>query len=272
MRDLNQTLSSSAYGMGNIIVRPGLWLRATGSNTDQDDTFDAGRRARLMMPATGGHAITLAPIPDWRRSSPMSDDRRLFAPSAARNRDVILEVLARHLPECGLVLEIASGSGEHITHFAAASGPDLVFQPTDPDADARASIDAWVAASGLANVRPAIALDTSQPTWPVEQADAVLCINMIHISPWVSTTGLVEGAARVLRPGGLFYLYGPYKRDGQHTAESNARFDFDLRSRNPEWGVRDLEDVGRLAEAAGFAPMAIEPMPANNLSVLFRRQ
>lgn len=203
----------------------------------------------------------------------MSDDHRQHAPATARNREPIWAVLQRHLPQRGLVVEVASGSGEHVVHFARASGPQIAYQPSDPDAQARASIDAWAAATGLANIRPALALDAAAETWPIASADVVLCINMVHIAPWSAAIGLVRGAARVLPPGGLLYLYGPFRREGRHTAPSNEAFDRDfLRARNPEWGVRDLEAVADLAAAAGFAPPLIEPMPANNLSVLFRRQ
>ncbi len=203
----------------------------------------------------------------------MTEDVRQYAPAAARNREPIWNVLQRHLPARGLVLEVASGSGEHAVHFARASGPQVVFQPSDPDADARASIDAWVAASGLPNIRPAIALDASVEPWPIAGADVVLCCNMIHIAPWAAAVGLVRGAASVLPVGGLLYLYGPFRREGRHTAPSNEAFDRDfLRARNPEWGVRDLEAVAALAQEAGFAPPLIEPMPANDLSVLFRRR
>jgi SAM-dependent methyltransferase len=155
-------------------------------------------------------------------------------------------------------------------HFAAAL-PDLVFQPSDPDAASCASIDAWAASAGLANLRPAIALDATAQHWPIPAADAVLCINMIHIAPWAAAIGLLQGAARILAPGGVLYLYGPYKRDGRHTAPSNDAFDRGLRARDPAWGVRDLEAVAALAAANGFAAPAIEPMPANNLSLIFRR-
>jgi SAM-dependent methyltransferase len=192
------------------------------------------------------------------------------APATARNRGPILDVLRSHLPADGLVLEVASGSGEHAVHFAA-NLPQLVFQPSDPDEDALASIDAWAATSALANIRPAMALDTTQPSWPVEQADAVLCCNMIHIAPWSAAVGLVAGAARVLPDHGLLYLYGPYRRDGGHTAPSNEAFDRDLRRRNRAWGIRDLEAVSELAEAHGFASPEVIDMPANNLSVIFRR-
>jgi SAM-dependent methyltransferase len=198
------------------------------------------------------------------------NDARRHAPAAERNRDAILAVLKRHLPVRGLVLELASGSGEHAVHFAAAL-PDLVFQPSDPDAASCASIDAWAASAGLANLRPALALDATMPDWPIAAADAILCINMIHIAPWAAAIGLLQGAARILAPGGVLYLYGPYKRDGRHTAPSNDAFDRGLRARDPAWGVRDLEAVAALAAANGFAAPAIEPMPANNLSLIFRR-
>ncbi len=201
----------------------------------------------------------------------MHDDARQYAPSAARNREPIWSVLQPQLPERGLVLEVASGSGEHTVHFARACGPQLVFQPSDPDAQARASIDAWGAAAGLPNVRPALALDAASDVWPIARADVVVCINMIHISPWAAAVGLIRGAARVLPPGGLLFLYGPYRREGRHTAPSNEAFDADLRRRNPEWGVRDVEAVAALTASAGFGAPVIAEMPANNLSVLFRR-
>ncbi len=199
-------------------------------------------------------------------------DKRRYAPATLRNRDAILEVLKQHLPVSGLVLEVASGSGEHVLHFAQASTDTLVFQPSDPDPAAQASIDAWAASQGLANVRPAVALDAAAAAWPVSRADAVICINMIHIAPWAAALGLVRGAARVLPPEGMLYLYGPYRRGGRHTAPSNEAFDGSLRTRNPSWGVRDLEAVVELAESHGFAPPAIEEMPANNLSLIFRRR
>jgi SAM-dependent methyltransferase len=202
----------------------------------------------------------------------MSEDARQYAPSVARNRDPIWSVLQRELPREGLVLEIASGSGEHAVHFAQKTGPGVVFQPSDADVMCRSSIDAWVGASGLANIRPALALDVTQQTWPIAKADVVLCFNMIHIAPWEAAVGLVRGAGGVLPPEGLLFLYGPFKRGGQHTAASNEAFDREfLKARNPAWGVRDLEAVAELAETAGFATPQIVEMPANNLSVLFRR-
>jgi SAM-dependent methyltransferase len=192
------------------------------------------------------------------------------APATARNRQPILDVLRSRLPADGLVLEVASGSGEHVVHFAGVLR-HLVFQPSDPSATARASIDDWAGASGLANVRPAVALDAEAPTWPVERAAAVLCSNMIHIAPWSAAIGLIAGASRVLPADGLLYLYGPYRRAGRHTAPSNDAFDRDLRERNAEWGVRDLEAVTELAAAHGFEAPEIIDMPANNLSLAFRR-
>jgi SAM-dependent methyltransferase len=199
-------------------------------------------------------------------------DKRRYAPATLRNRDAILGVLKQHLPVSGLVLEMASGSGEHVLHFARASADTLVFQPSDPDPSARDSIDAWAASLGLANVRPAVALDAAAAAWPVSHADAVICINMIHIAPWAAAVGLVHGASRVLPPEGMLYLYGPYRRGGRHTAPSNEAFDGSLRTRNPAWGVRDLEAVVELAESHGFAPPVVEEMPANNLSLVFRRR
>jgi len=198
----------------------------------------------------------------------MSDARR-HAPATARNRDAILDVLRSALPPRGLVLEVASGSGEHVVHFGAAL-PALDWQPSDPDAAARASIDAWVADSGLANVRPALGIDAAAQPWPIDRADAVLCINMVHISPWAATLGLLAGAGRLLPPGGLLYLYGPYRVDGA-MAPSNDEFDADLRRRNPAWGVRDLGTVSAAAADAGLRFERTVAMPANNLSVLFRR-
>ncbi len=197
-------------------------------------------------------------------------DLRQQAPSAQRNRDPILAVLRDALPAHGLVLELASGSGEHAIHFAAAC-PELVFQPSDPDAAARASIDAWAKESGLANIRPALALDAAAPAWPIERADAVICINMIHISPWTATQGLMRHAGALLPQGAPLYLYGPYRQSGVPLAPSNAVFDDSLRRRNPAWGLRELDEVAALAQAAGFGEPQVTAMPANNLSVVFRR-
>jgi SAM-dependent methyltransferase len=192
------------------------------------------------------------------------------APAAARNRQPIFDVLRPHLPANGLVLEVASGSGEHTAHFAQAL-PALTFQPSDPNATARASIDAWATDLGLANVRPALTLDAAADVWPVDRADAIVCINMIHISPWAATVGLIRGAARLLQPGGLLYLYGPYRRAEVPTAPSNETFDRELRAQNPDWGLRDLAEVAVLLGNHGFTPPLVVEMPSNNLSVLARK-
>ncbi len=202
----------------------------------------------------------------------MDDDKRRHAPATLRNRDAILAALQRHLPARGTVLEVASGTGEHAAHFAAAL-PGLVFRPSDPDPGARASVDAWAKGARLPNLRAALALDVAEPDWEraVGEADAVLCINMVHIAPWAATEGLMRGAARLLPAGGVLCLYGPFRREGRHTAPSNAAFDAQLRASDPAWGVRDLEAVAADAAARGFAPPVVEEMPANNLFVAFRR-
>jgi len=201
----------------------------------------------------------------------MPADSRRRAPAAARNRDPILAVLESVLPASGLVLEIASGTGEHAVHFARAL-PALDWQPSDPDADARASIAAWADAEGLANLRPPLALDAASDDWPVARADAMVCINMVHISPWAATEGLMRGAGRVLAAGAPLVLYGPYRRAGHPLEPSNAAFDADLRARDPRWGLRELDAVSACAAASGLAPERVVEMPANNLSVAFRRQ
>lgn len=197
-------------------------------------------------------------------------DARRHAPATARNRDPILAVLRRHLPGAGTLLEVSAGTGEHAVHFAAAF-PGLTWQPTDPDPGARASIAAWAREAKLNNLRPPLALDAAADDWPVGRADAVLCINMIHIAPWAAGLGLLRGAARLLSPGGPLILYGPFRQGGRHTAPSNAAFDAGLRAQDPDWGVRDLETVATEAAALGFGPPEVEPMPANNLMPIFRR-
>ena len=205
-----------------------------------------------------------------RMTAGRSDDGRLTAPAAERNKGPILEVLKRFLPESGLVLEIASGTGQHVMHFAAAL-PALTWQPTDLNQEHLTSIAAWIRHSGLGNVRSPVELDVGADPWPVERADAVLCFNMIHIAPWAATKELLKGTARVLAPGGVLFLYGPYRRFGAHTAPSNEAFDADLRARDPEWGLRDMEEVVALAGQHGLALVEVVPMPANNFSVIFRR-
>lgn len=198
----------------------------------------------------------------------MTAGARRYAPATARNRMAILEVLRGVLPPQGTVLEVASGTGEHAA-FLAPAFPRLTWQPSDPDAAARASITAWT--SGLPNVRPPLDLDAAATDWPISRADAILCVNMIHIAPWAATLGLLAGAARLLPPGGPLYLYGPYKQGGRHAAPSNAAFDDSLRASDPSWGVRDLDDVTEAAGRTGFGRPEVIAMPANNLSVVFRR-
>jgi SAM-dependent methyltransferase len=193
------------------------------------------------------------------------------SPSSARNREPLLAVLRRWLPKRGLVLEIASGLGEHAVWFAEAF-PGVTWQPTDQNPEARAVIAARREVSGLANLHPPLTLDASAPDgWPVDAAEAIVCNNMIHISPWAATQGLLAGAGRVLTPGGVLCLYGPYIEAEVETAPSNLAFDADLRRRDPAWGIRDLDAVK--AEAAGHSLVFEErvAMPANNLCLLFRK-
>ena len=198
------------------------------------------------------------------------EDERRFAPATERNREPILAALRQELPESGLVLEVASGTGEHVVHFARAL-PGLVWQPSDPAPDALGSIAAWSAAEALENVLPPIALDAAAPLWPISRADALVCINMVHISPWAATEGLMQGAGRLLSAGAQLCLYGPYHRAGTPIAPSNAAFDRDLRSRNPDWGLRDLDAVAALAEGHALRLERTLDMPANNLTLVFRK-
>jgi SAM-dependent methyltransferase len=197
-------------------------------------------------------------------------DARETAPSAERNQQPILEVLRRVMPPAGLVLEIGSGTGQHVAYFARALAA-LTFQPSEVDAARHASISAWAAHANLANVRPPVAFDVTRLPWPVARADAVVCINLIHISPWEATLALMRGAAAVLPPGGILFTYGPYRRGGRHTAPSNEAFDASLRARDARWGVRDLEEVEMAAAAQGLVLEQTVAMPANNLSLVFRR-
>ena len=203
--------------------------------------------------------------PDADRCSP--DDPRRHAPATARNREALLAALRGLLPATGLVLEIGAGTGEHAVHMARAL-PELTWQPSDPSAEARASTDAW--AGDQANIRRALALDAEAWPWPIARADAVLCVNMIHIAPWAATLGLLRGAAAILPAGAPLVLYGPFLRAGVETAGGNLEFDASLRERNPAWGLRALEAVAAVAE--GFALEGVAEMPANNLTVLFRRR
>jgi SAM-dependent methyltransferase len=201
----------------------------------------------------------------------MVADAAKSAPAAGRNREPILGVLRDVLPRPGFVLEIASGTGEHAVWYSTAL-PDLTWQPTDRDPDALSSIAAWRATAGLANLLPPLVLDAASDIWPVTRADAVVSINMIHIAPWSAAQGLVAGAARVLSADGLLFLYGPFRENGAHTSPGNAAFDADLRARDPSWGIRDLDEVAALAERFGFKAPERIAMPANNLSLVFRRR
>lgn len=200
----------------------------------------------------------------------------LASPAVARNTAAILAVLKTHLPASGRVLEVAAGSGEHALAFSAAL-PGLSWTPSDPSPEARASIDAWRDQTGTPNLAAAVDLDASKPeAWPqaVQDAphDAVVCINMIHISPWAATEGLMAGAAAVLRrPGGALVLYGPYREADVPLAESNAAFDASLRARDADWGLRDLDAVVAEARRHGLHLTRRIEMPANNLSLIFRR-
>jgi SAM-dependent methyltransferase len=199
-----------------------------------------------------------------------ASDPRIYLPHVARNRDSILAVLRRVLPVAGLVLEVGSGSGEHAVYFAQ-SLPALVWQPSDGEAQARASIAAHRVAADAPNLLAPLDLDVTLRSWPVERADALVCINMLHIAPWAAAQGLFAGALRILPAGGVVYLYGPYRIEGRHTAPSNEQFDAWLRSQNSAWGVRDLREVEDLAAGNGFVLSETVPMPANNLSIVFRR-
>lgn len=192
------------------------------------------------------------------------------APSVERNREPILDVLRDRLPSAATILEVASGTGEHALFFASAM-PDVTWQPTDRDPDALASIAAWRDTAGPTNMLPPLFLDAADPaTWPDTAPDAVVAINMVHIAPWTATQGLVAGAARVLQPGGLLFLYGPFREAGTHIG-SNAAFDADLRARNQDWGVRDLEDVAAEAARHGLVLEEQVEMPANNRTLVFVR-
>jgi hypothetical protein len=202
---------------------------------------------------------------------PGPSDARRFAPSAARNREPIVAVLRRVLPPTGLVLEVASGSGEHAVYFAAEL-PHIDWQPSEPDADNRASIVAWTAASGVANVRAPLSLDVTDESWPIARADALVSINMVHIAPWAACEGIMRGAASLLAAGAPLYLYGPFHRGGRPTAPSNDAFDRELRARNPQWGVRDLEAVAEAAARHRLGLGEVVEMPSNNLSLVFLKQ
>jgi hypothetical protein len=212
-------------------------------------------------------------VTDERRfyEAPAAADAKRSAPAALRNREPIADVLAEWLPSIGIVLEIASGSGEHALHFAERF-PTLEWQPSDIHPDALDSIRVWRDSAGLANIREPIAIDSASPDWPVERADAVLSINMVHISPWASALGLIAGSARVLPPGAPLILYGPWLKDDIPTAPSNLAFDADLKRRDSQWGLRRVEDFAVAADAEGLDLVQTRPMPANNLMLLLKRR
>lgn len=193
------------------------------------------------------------------------------SPAAERNKQPIAEVLATVLPRAGFVFEVASGTGQHALHFAQAL-PGLDWQPSEPDVELLPLLAARVASAALPNLRPPLAFDVHEPRAPVAGADAVVCINMIHIAPWSACDALLRHSSTLLAPGAPLVVYGPFKRDGVHTAPSNAEFDSSLRARNAAWGVRDLTDVDGLARGCGFELALTVAMPANNLSVIWRRR
>ncbi|NEO86805.1 MAG: DUF938 domain-containing protein [Spirulina sp. SIO3F2] len=201
-------------------------------------------------------------------------DRRQFAPATQRNRTAILEVLQTVLPTAGTVLEIASGTGEHAVFFAPQF-PDLIWQPTDLRPESLESIKAWQDYQSTPNLKSPFQLDVCQQSWPIENEaiassiNTIVNINMIHIAPWAACEGLMAGAERLLPTGGLLYLYGPFKRQGEHTAPSNAAFDASLRATDPDWGVRDLAAVEAIAVQHQLQLQQVIPMPANNFSVIF---
>ena len=192
------------------------------------------------------------------------------APATMRNRDAIVAILTDILPDQGTVLEIASGSGEHIVYFDKKFS-HLCWQPSDPDPDACASIRAWIAKEQSSNILPPLQLSALDAKWPVDQPSAIICINMVHISAWEATIGLFQKASDLLQSGALLYFYGPYFREWVETAESNMQFDRDLRRRNHQWGLRDLADMDAVAGKNGFHRDAVVEMPSNNLSLVYRK-
>lgn len=200
----------------------------------------------------------------------ISTDNRLVSPSAERNKWPIADLLKRILPDQGTVIEISSGTGQHVVHFAREI-PGLIWQPSERDASSIQSIERWIAAESLPNILAPLRIDVTERPWPARNAAAIVCLNMIHIAPWSATEGLIQGAESLLGQGGVLFLYGPYRRQGRPTAPSNEAFDEQLRSRNLEWGLRNVEDVARHAKLHSFGPPEIHEMPANNLSLVFRR-
>jgi len=205
----------------------------------------------------------------WFTNQPAPSDQK-HAPATMRNRDAIVEVLKDILPAIGTVLEIASGTGEHAVYFGQ-NFPALTFQPSDPDPECCRSIAAWTARENVSNVRSPLQLDALADEWTIETPAAILCINMIHIAPWEASIGLFQHAATLLSPGAPLYLYGPYLQEGVEPAQGNLDFERSLKSRNLQWGIRDVADMDELAKQTGFKRENLVAMPANNISLIYRK-
>ncbi|GAA0472511.1 DUF938 domain-containing protein [Parasphingorhabdus litoris] len=208
------------------------------------------------------------PTPWFRDQAGPQDEKH--APATLRNRDAIVQVLRGILPDSGTVLEIASGTGEHAVYFGEKF-PGLTWQPSDPDPDGCRSVAAWTKRAGVGNVLPPLQLDAEAASWDIEKPATILCINMVHIAPWEASIGLFEKAAKLLSPGRSLYLYGPYFRGDAPTAQGNLDFDRSLKSRDLRWGIREVDDMDGLAKENGFTRTDLVEMPANNLSLLYRR-
>ena len=217
------------------------------------------------------NANLLAGLPDTPDPPSDPSDPRINAPAVIRNQEPIAAILAPFLPAQGLVLEVGSGSGEHICYFAERFA-HLMWQPSDNAAERLQSIEAWRRRRPRPNLRSAITLDVLAAPWPIAAADAVIAINLLHVTPWTVALALLDGASRILPPDGVLYIYGPFLRDGEHTSAGNAEFDRLLRERDAALGLRHAEAVAAAAAQRGFAPAGLFPMPANNLSLVFRRR
>lgn len=205
----------------------------------------------------------------WFTDKPTASDQK-HAPATMRNRDAIVTGLSAVLPETGTILEVASGTGEHAVYFGQQF-PNLTFQPSDPDPDCCRSIAAWTAREEVENVLEPMQLDALVRKWEIDKPAAILCINMIHIAPWEASIGLFKHASGLLAPGAPLYLYGPYFREGVEPAQGNLDFERSLKSRNLQWGIRDVADIDALAEQAGFNRESLVEMPANNISLIYRK-
>lgn len=241
-------------------------------NKGLDNSVRFGVTGGAAVSAVSGGTGALNLENGMRREEPNDKSgERHVSPSAERNKGAIGDVLKRVMPDEGLVVEISSGTGQHIVHFAREM-PHLTWQPSERDEVSLRSIARWVEGEGLTNVLPAVRLDVTETPWLLASAAAVVCLNMIHIAPWTAGEALIRGASDILVVGGPLFLYGPFRRGGRHTAPSNEAFDQSLRARNPAWGIRNLEEVATFAAAHGFGSPEVLEMPANNLSVVFRRQ